>query len=76
MSFFEAQFTSRFEDKYDWSDAVQIYKAPDLQDALKQHERCSQIMCANYPDYDCKLVTMHEVTNPRKIKEYEKEWNK
>jgi hypothetical protein len=58
MSFFEVQFKSNTGDK---GIKKQQYRATDLADALRQHDRCNELMQANDPTYVCKMITCHEV---------------
>ena len=69
-SFFEAQFRSKGSDDL----KTQIYKATDLEDAMRQHERTTQIMQTNDSGYTCDLVTMSEVTSKSQIKRLKATW--
>ena len=76
MSFFEATFMSRMYESNQLTSATQVYKAADLDAAMKQHERATQIMQTNYPEYECNLVVMAEVESKSKIKRLNTQWRK
>ncbi len=60
MASFKANYMSRMSTNVELSASQQTYEAVDLAAAMTQHERCTQIMQANYPEYECNLVTMSE----------------
>lgn len=75
MSFYEATFTFKWNSTQPERSAKQVYKATDLEDAIRQHERTTEICKVNNDEYLNKLVTMHEVKNKKRLKELEREWN-
>lgn len=70
-SFFEAKFRSMGSDTI----KTQVYKAQDMEDAMRQHARTTEIMCQGNPTYTCDLITMVEVESKSKIKRFETQWN-
>jgi hypothetical protein len=56
-----SSFKAKFRTKGIKGTLEQVYKAKDLEDAKRQHERTTQIMQAGNPDYECNLITMSEV---------------
>ena len=76
MSFFEATYMSRMSETQQLTSSKQDYKADDLDDAMKQHERCTQIMKTNHPEYECNLVVMGEITDKARIEELKKEFRR
>ena len=76
MSYFEATYMSRMSETQQLSSSKQAYKATDLDDALKQHERCNQIMRTNHPEYECNLVVMGEITDEARIEELKKQFRR
>jgi hypothetical protein len=76
MNFFEATFMSRMTESVQLTSGKQVYKAQDLEDAMKQHDRATAIMQTVHEEYECNLVVMAEVESKSKIKRLNSQWRK
>jgi len=74
MSFFKATFMSRLRETDTLSSGTQTYKAEDLDDAMKQHDRVAEMVRQGHPDYECNLVVMGEIESKSEIKRLKAQW--
>lgn len=71
MSFFKISFKGFVTKKME----TQTYKAPDMEDAKRQHERTNELMRhGSDPEYVAEIVTCHEVTSKSELKRLATQW--
>ena len=73
MSFYEVKFRSSLGKEV----KTQVYKATDVEDCKRQHERTNQLMSQGLgEEYTAEPITISEVTSKSKIKRLESQWRR